>query len=314
MTPQKILFSGDIHGNFEHIEWLTEVAQKERAEAIFVLGDFGIWDHMDEGDFQDRCSKSADESGIPVYFLPGNHENYDLLEWYEEDSPRDEDGFVILREGVLYSPRAHRWIWHGVRFLSLGGAYSVDKAFRVEGDERDVRRAITRHQSGYPLSPIDRYAVTHTQLSWWHQEEITEDDRDRAMKGGEVDVMLTHDKPRASNPQWNRKDLPSCWPNQQMIQDVVEVTQPSLLLHGHLHHPYGEVLPSTGTVVRAFDCDPYASETGQRDLSYGIMTFLTEDAPGYTMGWYKPHHKMSGARVGEWETILHKFRGCSNGR
>lgn len=309
MSPQKVLFSGDTHGNFDQVMWLIKRAKKEGADAIFVLGDFGIWDHLDDGKFTDLCSRDAKRSGVSVYFLPGNHENYDLLEQYERECPRDDDGFVILKEGVLYSPRAHRWTWNGVRFLSLGGAYSVDKYWRVQSDEGEIRHAMMRESMGRVLTRRHRYALAKGQMSWWHQEEITETERDRAMEGGEVDVMLTHDKPRESRPEWNRKDLDECWPNQQKIQDVVEKTQPALLLHGHLHFPYGQTLASTGTVVRAFDCDPDASDEGDRTLSYGAMTFLGEGERGYTLEWHRPRMKDDGRLYGaELEQLTHRFR------
>jgi predicted phosphodiesterase len=303
MTPQKILFAGDTHGNFNQIMWLLQKASHEKADAIFVLGDFGIWDHLDGGEFTDLCSRDSKRTGIPIYFLPGNHENYDLLEVYEETCPRDDDDFVILKPGVLYSPRAHRWTWNDVRFLSLGGAYSVDKHWRVEQDRTTLFMAEMHDRAGRRLKSREKYALRNGQLSWWHQEEITEEERDRAAEGGEVDVMLTHDKPYESSPKWNRKDIPECEPNQKKIQYVVGKTSPSLLLHGHLHYAYGDVLHSTGTVVRGFDCDAEASEFGNRDLSYCVMTFLPEGVRGYTLEW--------NAETGL-TRLTHSFHGLSD--
>lgn len=298
--PTKILFAGDTHGNGDQILWLMRKADRINADAVFILGDFGIWDHLDDGRFTDVCSRESKRYNIPLYFLPGNHENYDLLEQYEKNNDRDEYGFVIIKPGLLYSPRAHRWTWQGVRFLSLGGAYSVDKYWRVMADEGDVRMAMMRQDMGRTLTRRNRWALATGQMSWWRQEEITEAERDRAMEGGEVDVMLTHDKPRDSMPGWNRKDLGECWPNQQKIQDVVDKTQPSLLLHGHLHYAYGQTLPATGTVVRGLDCDPNASEFADRTLSYAVMTFLPEGECGYLLEWTEEEKKR--------KQLTHRFR------
>jgi hypothetical protein len=92
-----------------------------------------------------------------------------------------------------------------------------------------------------------------------------------------VDVMLTHDKPRASNPRWNRKDFPECWPNQDRIQTAVRALRPKLLVHGHLHFPYEDQIRSSGdswTTVIGLDCDPRAAESGlyMKENSWTVLT------------------------------------------
>jgi UDP-2,3-diacylglucosamine pyrophosphatase LpxH len=285
----RIVFGGDTHGDQGQVRWLIEKAVKEEADAVFILGDFGIWDHLDDGKFTKGVTKVAAHAGIPVYFLPGNHENYDLLERYEREFARDEDGFVLLSRHLRYSPRGHRWTWGGLRFLSLGGAYSIDKYWRVIEDEQQVRRASMRQDRGSKLTSKERYALEYGQLSWWRQEEINDAERDRAMEGGEVDIMLTHDKPLASSPEWNRKNIEECVPNQTKIQAVVDKTRPDLLLHGHLHFAYGDYLSETGTEVRALDCDPDASISsgggGLRHQSYVVLELNPHGEAGWMLVW-----------------------------
>lgn len=290
----KVVFGGDTHGDINQVRWLIDQALMFGAQAVFVLGDFGIWSHLDGGVFVNRVSEYSGRRGVPVYFLPGNHENYDLLDGYERDNERDEDGFVVLAPGVLYSPRGHRWMWGGVKFLSLGGAYSIDKQPRVMQDWELVKKAEAKVDQERHLTPKEQYALRFPHTSWWPQEEITDEERERAIEGGEVDVMLTHDKPLASRPDWNRKNIDECLPNQLQIQKVVDATRPKLLLHGHLHHAYSDTIESSDTFVKALDCDPEASRysggSGKRKLSYALLDLSqnTPDVPepGPSKSWY----------------------------
>lgn len=253
----RIMFAGDTHGDTMHVTFLIDHAVKTGADAVFVLGDFGIWNHADQGKFIESVNKRADRAGVRVYFLPGNHDNYDVLAEWEQGNERDGDGFVRVLPNLHYSPRGHRWTWGGVRFMSLGGAYSVDKDWRTEEDEKLRRSARVRREMGMSLNARQRYIEETGHYLWWPQEEITDDELEFALRPGEVDVLLTHDKPRASNPGWNRKDLIQCHPNQDKIQAVVNAKRPKLLLHGHLHHPYEQVI-SERTLVKSLDCNPDA--------------------------------------------------------
>lgn len=260
-TPSRILLAGDTHGDANAVKTLLEKARDIEADVLFVLGDFGIWDHHDGGRFTDHVTRFVNRYGIPVCFLPGNHDNYDLLFEYEAEKPRTADGFYEIKPGLFYSPRGHRWTWSGVKFLSLGGAYSVDKEWRVWEDEGALRRAQMRQEKGGVLSEAERYLLRTGQYHWWSQEEISEQEMRDAMKGGPVDVMLAHDKPRDAKPDWNRKDLEECWPNQDRIQAVIDAVLPEFYVHGHLHYAYRDYLPRTGTLVHGLDCDPSASRS-----------------------------------------------------
>lgn len=273
---KKVLFGGDTHGDIVQVRYLVQAARKANADALFVLGDFGIWNHVDDGRFVSLVSELSLTHEIPVFFLPGNHENYDLLFQWEAELSRDADGFVVIAPGVGYSPRGHRWTWRGVRFMSLGGAYSIDKRYRVDQDLENLRKAELFDAMQLPLKPRQRNLLKTRQDTWWRQEEISQEELDFALRPGDVDILLTHDKPRASDPGWNRKDLEECWENQQAIQEVVDEKEPAILLHGHLHYAYGQLLvnKTRSTMVRGLDCDPDTSrDTGGSGVQ--IESFAT---------------------------------------
>jgi hypothetical protein len=155
------------------------------------------------------------DAGITLAFIDGNHENHTLLRLKCGGEPV-APGFWQIRPNLHYIARATAWTVASVRFLGLGGAYSIDKAWRVE---HEARRNEPRSL-------------------WWPEEEITEAETAAAMQAGRIDIMLAHDKPTASHLPYRLRDIPECLPNQEKIDRVMAATRPSLLLHGHFHSPY----------------------------------------------------------------------------
>lgn len=257
----KILVCGDTHGNTEHVVTLLEVAKSKGCDRIFQVGDFGAWEHMDDGiRFFDDVNWHAEARGIPVYWLDGNHDKTSLvLEKYGDD--RDDEGFLTCRQFIKYAPRGHVWVWHGKTFMALGGAYSVDK---------DYRLAIEQHEN----SPIG--------TQWFPEEEMTDEELNGYLADAprHVDVLLTHDKPRSSDPGWHRKDLLECWPNQDRIEKAVQQLQPNLLIHGHLHFPYQQQIRNGEgwTTVVGLDSDPWSWSRGHHKHSWTVLN-LNPTAP-----------------------------------
>lgn len=243
-TVEMLLVAGDTHGDQNHVRHLLAVARRHGCAAVFVLGDFGYWEHESDGvAYLDRVDLFAGRDGLLVYFLDGNHDKTSLL-LSKYSGNADDEGFLRVREHVRYAPRGHRWTWAGTRFISLGGAYSVDKAYRLELEARR-RRA---------------------QSLWFPEEEMSDEDMARFLvDSSPVDVILAHDKPRASQPKWNRKDFPECLPNQDRLQMAVLALQPLLFLHGHLHYRYTDHIRIGGDRwcrVEAFTPNESAGEAG----------------------------------------------------
>lgn len=248
--PQSVLAAGDIHGDAGHARLLAQEAVRQGVDGIVQLGDFGFWEHHPDGaKFLDHCARLAEKTGKPWWWVDGNHEAHTTLrQRYGPGGPRHEvtpEGFWTIRPGVFYIPRGNRWVWNDVRLMGLGGAYSVDKPWRLaylqaritEADEKN------RYRIGAGKPERDVAAEVATFQCWWPEEELTDDDVATALADPEpIDILLTHDKPLASSPRWNRKRLPECEPNQRRIQTVVNTLHPRLLLHGHLHYRYTDVV------------------------------------------------------------------------
>lgn len=246
--PTAILVAGDWHGDAAHAARSVEHALYEAVQAIVQVGDFGYWEHYPGGaEFLDQCSALAMTHNMPIYWIDGNHENHTMLRAVygpggERHRPTAE-GFWEIRDGLYYIPRGTRWQWSGMQLMGLGGAYSVDRDYRLE---REHKRYLNheyanrqRTKAGHPTRPFDPARWKE----WWPEEEITDEELTDALTNPEpVDVLFTHDKPRASNPPWNRKAFEECLPNQDRIQTVVRTLHPKLLVHGHLHYRYRDTI------------------------------------------------------------------------
>jgi hypothetical protein len=168
---------------------------------------------------------------------------------------RDEEGFLKCRENVRYAPRGHRWVWGESRCVAFGGAYSVDKGWRIDEERLDTLKSEKR-AALYGATPKDFSGTL-----WFPEEEMTDVEFEAilAENSAPVDVLFSHDKPRSASPGWDRKDLPECWPNQDRIQRAVRVLRPARVFHGHLHYPYEcGIYNGEGTnawvEVRGLDC------------------------------------------------------------
>lgn len=262
----RLLIAGDVHGNTAHMLDLLRTAGEHGCAHVLQLGDFGAWEHTADGrGFLAETSLRAGEADVDVVWLDGNHDDRAAV-MAAHGERRDDAGFVTQAPHVLYAPRGHRWEWDGVRFMALGGAYSVDKGWRVE-QEHAMTLASERRAARTGRTPRD-----FTGWLWFPGEELTDDDVTAAIGGGadSIDVLLTHDKPRRSVPDWNRKDLPRCWPNQDRAQAVADVLRPSSWYHGHLHYRYDDVIQlgdgnPTPCLVHGLGADPWSAEHAAYD-------------------------------------------------
>ena len=235
------MIAGDWHGNIGHAKWTLSRARHFGCDVIFQLGDFGYWEHYDDGIwYLDKMNRMAAKVGIPIYWIDGNHENHPLL-WKTYSDRVNSEGFWNVRDYILYCPRGHMWEWDGVKFMGMGGAFSVDRNLRKVGN------------------------------SFWFEETITDEDVERAIANADgefVDVMFTHDVPLGVDlpfqmaKQGRRLTNSSeSTHNRILLSDVIEVVQPKYLFHGHMHLYYKDKIKMPygyrydGLHVHGLHCD-----------------------------------------------------------
>lgn len=106
---------GDIHGNYRRLLRLVEEALADGIFAVIQVGDFG-WYRANVGFFEKHPLP------LPVYFIDGNHEDHSLLQF---------DVVTEMYSNLFFVPRGTVLELDGRRIACMGGAASVDKAYRL---------------------------------------------------------------------------------------------------------------------------------------------------------------------------------------
>ena len=171
-----IYITGDTHGHFGRVAEFCERIPTEKEDVLIILGDAGINYYGGE---HDQIRKEILESlPITIFAIHGNHEmrpqsirTYHEAEWsggtvYVEDK---YPHIFFAKDGEVYNIG-------GQRTFVIGGAYSVDKAYRL--------------LRGY---------------GWWPDEQPSDEIKRRVEEKLEqlhwdVDVILTHTAPLRYEP------------------------------------------------------------------------------------------------------------------
>lgn len=243
----KIMLLGDIHGSDAFFRrHVIPAAIKEGVRWIYQVGDFGYWEHTDEGtEFLNEISDALIGTGIELVFIPGNHDKVSMI----PSRYNMLEGFYTIRPALWYAPNGTHWTVDGKGFLVLGGAYSVDKDYRLKAEAAKAQKIIASRQgSNYDYGIDYVTAQAHAEAAetlWFPEEEMTDSELDKilaSVKAEDVDVILAHDKPLASNPMVKLMPIAECIPNQRRLQKAINALQPELFVHGHLHARYTDTI------------------------------------------------------------------------
>lgn len=207
----KIFIMGDLHCDFGA---LNRFISQKKPDIILQCGDFGWWPHhhmvarISANHFFDQYAIKL--NGAKLYWCDGNHENHDDLQERMKAAPGQP--LEIPVPGCHYMPRGSvLTLPDGRNVLFFGGARSIDKHQRVEGE------------------------------SWWAGEVPTQKDLDFARKqvaahGGRVDIVISHTAPflvtmglKGIAPERTAD------PTTYMLNQILEEFQPKKWFFGHFH-------------------------------------------------------------------------------
>jgi hypothetical protein len=186
--PMRVLVVGDVHANTGAAFEVIDHAANLGVDLILQAGDWGYWPRDQRAQvFLRKVEKRLALRGLNLWWVTGNHEDHDRLT-ARQVGP---DGRRQLSEHVWNLSDGYRWTWGGNVWVAVGGAVSVDKAFRTEGK------------------------------SWFAAEELTDEEASRIIADGPADVVLSHDASlgvpflrhllRQDLPAWRRD---SQWPTE----------------------------------------------------------------------------------------------------
>src|SRR5882724_248316 len=256
--PGLVAICGDWHGNarwgrevIKQISTLLPIWQKK---IILQAGDFGVWDPPGEvkvkfpswsnrflfeeavrDSYLTEIENALAHANAELWFIDGNHEDHPLLAELTRDSP-------WITPHIKHLSRGSRWEWHGKKWLALGGAVSVDKNLRVAG------------------------------ISWHPEEAITQEQKEKVIREGKADVLLSNDAP-AWVPLNLNPDIPKAWlpqipfaeAHRKLMSEICESVQPSWIFHGHYHIPANQFLSVPWGECRVVSLD-MNGETGNWGL------------------------------------------------
>ncbi|MBQ9428082.1 MAG: metallophosphoesterase [Clostridia bacterium] len=162
-----IYITGDTHGERERFELLGEYGEPDWTadDYLIVCGDFG---YIFRNDARENAFLDA-LAGKPymICFVDGNHENFPAVSGYPTEVWKG--GRVHrIRQNLVHLMRGQVYTIGGSVFFTMGGAYSIDRAFRAEGvsywkeelpDNSEYREAsVNLKEHGFAVD----YILTHT--------------------------------------------------------------------------------------------------------------------------------------------------------
>lgn len=175
--------TGDTHGkNLERIQ-RTELGE---GDALIILGDAGFNFYLNKTD--EKNKQKVQDTGCIVYCVRGNHEERpENIEGMEVWADEEIGGYVYRQPqypNIRYLMDGHTYFFNGHPTLVIGGAYSVDKYYRL-----------SRYHNG----------ESHF-LGWFPQEQLSVDEMktiEAGNQGWHYDFVLSHTCPRS----WEPTDL-----------------------------------------------------------------------------------------------------------
>ena len=130
-----IYYMGDIHGEVFHVRDAVARYEITDKDVIVILGDVGMNYYGNKRGDQHR-KKKLNKLGVPIFCVHGNHEmRPETIPTYHED--KWQGGTVYVEEAypnLLFAKDGEVYDLDGQSTLVIGGAYSVDKWYRLRMD------------------------------------------------------------------------------------------------------------------------------------------------------------------------------------
>ena len=220
----KWLVRGDCHGNFTWLDNLTEYPPEDTS--IIILGDAGLNFFLNKSD--EKMKKWINNRGYKIYCLRGNHEQRpQLIEGMEKTWDKEVDGPIYWQPefpNLRYFMDYGYYTIDGHKCAIIGGAYSVDKWYRLE-------RAGLTEETNNPKK-----------TGWFPTEQLTKEEMDHCeikMVGRKFDFVFTHTSPISFQPT----DLFLGFVDQSKVDNRMEIWleemkskfQWKIWLFGHYH-------------------------------------------------------------------------------
>ena len=229
-----LIFTGDTHGGFATITRISNIQRntpeyKPEETMIVVLGDTGLNYWLNNTD--KKYKKLLNSMNYHIYCVRGNHEQRpELIEGMTLVNDENVNNVVYMEEAfpnIRYFVDGKIYNLLGYKCLVVGGAYSIDKWYRLA-------------RAGY--SKDEAETADPKKCGWFKDECLTAAEMAAIMqevKGESVDFVLSHTCPLS----WEPTDLFLNGIDQSTVDKSMEVWLDELKnnikwkywLFGHYH-------------------------------------------------------------------------------
>lgn len=226
--------TGDCHGDFSRFYKLHESVPEGEIWGVIILGDCGLNFWLNKRDKKNKYRICDKYSKLRFYCVRGNHEarpeDVEGMEKIWDDEVNDEVYWESQYPYIKYFIDGFEYNINGYKILVCGGAYSVDKYWRLE-----------KQAAGF-------YG------GWFANEQLTQEERNLISQltvGHSYDLILAHTCPY----EWMPRDLFLSCVDQSTVDNSMELWLGELLqqcswrvfLCGHYHDdrilaPHAEML------------------------------------------------------------------------
>ena len=194
--------TGDTHGDFSRFYKLNSAVPEGETWGVIILGDAGVNFWLTKRDKKLKYRICDQYPNLHFYLVRGNH----------EARPEDVEGMDVIWDyavcdkvywqpefpNIKYLIDGFDYNFNGHKALVLGGAYSVDKWYRLE-----------KQAAGF-------YG------GWFANEQLSQEEKDMIMsmeEGQSYDLILTHTCPWS----WEPRDLFLSCIDQSKVDDSMEI-------------------------------------------------------------------------------------------
>lgn len=203
--------TGDTHGQvLSRLSHINTDKYTASQTALIILGDAGINFYLNKTDM--NLKRNIQNTGFTVYCVRGNHEERpENLGYIEHQYDENVKGYVMYEPdypNIKYFEDGNAYEICGKSVLVIGGAYSVDKWYRLN------RAGVT--------SKLDKDYLNPRKTGWFPDEQLLDWEMTTIEKehfGKHYDVILTHTCPIS----WEPTDLFLSGLDQSSVDKTMEL-------------------------------------------------------------------------------------------
>ncbi len=147
-----VYITGDIHGDLNDLE-CRNISKLKKGDVLMVTGDFGfIWDNSKS---ELKRLKKLAKKKFTILFVEGVHENFELLNEYEQTqlftakAKKISDNIYCLNRGEIYTIE-------GKTYFCLGGGEVEDAIENLDNDPLNHKSMPTDEQLQYAVENLQK--------------------------------------------------------------------------------------------------------------------------------------------------------------